>query len=268
MSISTYAALRTKMASPYWRELINKNFNTNGYLTSSWLTGSWPLAGTAPTTAGVPTSATLGALGQPDSSGTMRMLGFDRLCCGGPSVITVYDRLSHQGGLDGTVTSEQTTNLPTAALTRYTSGVGVLAALEIYSAIGTTSTTVSIKYTNTANTAGRVSPGRSFGNTSFREAGQFLPIPLLGGDLGVKSVQGVTLAGTTGTAGAFGVTLWMPLLSIVTPSSMNIAMAHQFVLDYAQACPAITTAACIAFFSMTKDTGFPYYTGSPVFGED
>lgn len=128
------------------------------------------------------------------------------------SGIMIIDRLSHQGGLSGTVTTAQTTNLPTAALTRYTSGVGVFIALEIFSQVGTTATTVTVSYTNQASTAGRTTKAVVFGATSNREAGAFIILPLQDGDTGVVSVESVTVLATTGTAGNFGVVLFKPLL--------------------------------------------------------
>lgn len=131
---------------------------------------------------------------------------------GGVAEGLLIDRLSHQGGLSGTVTTAQTTNLPTAALTRYTSGVGVMIGLEIYTQIGTTATTVTVSYTNQAGTSGRTSLARVFGGTNFREVNRIMPIPLADGDTGARSVESVTVLATTGTAGNFGVTLYKPLV--------------------------------------------------------
>ena len=48
------------------------------------------------------------------------------------SVIWLADFLVHSGGMSGTVTTEQTTGLPTVALSRYTNGDGIMAALIVY----------------------------------------------------------------------------------------------------------------------------------------
>lgn len=125
--------------------------------------------------------------------------------------MTLIDVLNHSGGLSGTVTTEQTTNLPTAALTRYTSGEGVMIGLIIYTAVGATATTITVRYTNQAGTANQVSTPTSFGGTRFRETARLIQIPLAAGDTGVRSVEGVTLTATTGTVGNFGVVLYKPL---------------------------------------------------------
>lgn len=170
------------------------------------------LAGAAPTTAVVPDRTTTGALGQQDAATE------ELYALGGPFSATqsglyvLCDRLSHQGGLNATTTGAVTTNLPTAALTRYTSGEGVMLGISIYTLIGATSTTISCSYTNEAGTNGRTSPSIPFGNTGFRELNRMLLVPLVTGDTGVRSVENSTIQATTGTAGAFGYTLFKPLV--------------------------------------------------------
>ena len=124
------------------------------------------------------------------------------------------DLLNISGGLDGTVTTAQTTNLPTAALTRYTNGEGVWIALVIHTQVGSTTTTVTVSYTNQAGTSGRTTTALQFGGTGYREVRSFIILPLQAGDTGVRSVESVTLAATTGTAGAFGVALFKPLCAM------------------------------------------------------
>ena len=204
--------------------------------------------GAVPTSPEAPTSATLGSLiFQNGGTGTLAILG-SRWTGINYGQIIIADRLSHQAGLSGTVTGEQTTNLPTAALTRSTSGVGVMIGLTIYTAIGGTSTvatTVTVSYTNTADTAGRISPAVAIGATGFNLANRMIQIPLAAGDLGVKSVQSVTLAASTGTAGNFGVTLYKPLYVIGVESSS--AVTHNTFLTGATfgLIPEIPDNACL-----------------------
>jgi hypothetical protein len=139
--------------------------------------------------------------------------------------LVLADRLSHQGGLNGSVTDEQTTNLPTAALTRYTDGVGVMAALEVYTDLGNTgSALATVSYTNELGVAGRVSQQLFLGNNYYMRR-QFFILPLADGDLGVRSVESVTLSASTGVAGNFGVTLFKPLL--IMPFNAH-RQQHQF----------------------------------------
>lgn len=221
MAIPDLTTLRARMRFPTERKNFSKGAATGaiGRASSLWtITGGD--VGAAPTTAAAPDRTTLGALGQVNGgSPALRMLYAQFTGSAGgttprPASFEFADRLSHQGGLSGTVTTAQTTNLPTAALTRYTSAKNVCAAIEIYTQIGTSQSTVTCSYTNEAGTNGRISPAILIGGTGFREAGRFMILPMQAGDKGVKSVESVTLAGTTATAGAFGITLFRPLFLV------------------------------------------------------
>lgn len=129
------------------------------------------------------------------------------------------DLLNISGGLDATVTTAQTTNLPTAALTRYTSGEGVWIALVPHIQLGATATTVTVSYTNQSGTSGRTTTPITFGASGFREVRSLIILPLQAGDTGARSVESVTLAATTGTAGNFGVALFKPLCAMTLEST-------------------------------------------------
>jgi hypothetical protein len=154
------------------------------------------------------------------TSGKLQILAgrFNSSGTAGATVVAI-DLLNVSGGLSGTVTTEQTTNLPTAALTRHTGGDGVFIGIVIYTAVGTTGTTISVRYTNQAGTANRTSTVTTFGATGFREAARLIQIPLQAGDTGVRSVEGVTVTATTGTAGNFGVCLFKPLMTFSLDST-------------------------------------------------
>jgi hypothetical protein len=145
-------------------------------------------------------------------SGRLSILGarINPSAIGGIFMI-IIDALNISGGLNATVTTAQTTNLPTAALTRYTSGEGVHAGIVIHTALGGTATTATISYTNQAGTSGQTSPSFVFGGSGNQGIGQILRIPLAAGDTGVQSVESITLAATTGAAGNFGIILYKPL---------------------------------------------------------
>lgn len=246
MSIGTYVGYKAKVAAPFQTIQHTKNTLSTaiGRSYSFWATA--PNAGAAPTTAAVPVRTTTGALGQFNSSGVQRLAQME--CShGNGGYVMVCDRLSHQGGLSGIVTTAQTTNLPTAALTRYTSGVGVMAALEIYTVIGTTATTVSMSYTDQDGNSGITSPSTVFGNTGFREAGRMIIMPLDAGDTGVRSVQSVTVLASTATAGNFGVTLFKPLFILPMPAAGGQQILADSVLGLCGNMPAITTDACLFY---------------------
>lgn len=186
----------------------------SGPINSNWVAGG-DTTGVAPTTAVAPSHTTAGALTTFPNilAGNKLFLGMAEVFSASnnaPTTVILVDRLSHQGGLSGTSIAAQTTNLPTAALTRYTSGEGVMIALESYVNLGATATTATVSYTNSAGTAGRTSQPVTMGFTGTRDPTYTAVVPLQTGDTGVQSVQSVTLAASTG-AGTFGVTLFKPI---------------------------------------------------------
>jgi hypothetical protein len=218
MALADLAEYLSKISAPAQSVAYTKATQAGavGTTMSQWLLAGTGGTGVAPTTAAVPTRATVGAIGQFNSTTASLYAWMEAFAggSGGAGTFILADRLSHQGGLDGTVTTLSTTNLPTAALTRYTSGEGVFAAYEIYTQIGTTATTITCGYTNQAGTAGRTSQPVVIGASNRREAGKFFTISLQSGDTGVRSVENSTLLASTGTAGAFGITLYKPLVAV------------------------------------------------------
>jgi hypothetical protein len=171
------------------------------------------------------------------------------------ATIILADRLSHQGGLSAIVTTPQTTNLPTAALTRYTDGVGVWAGIQIYATLGTTATTFTVSYTNSDGVAGRTSIATNIGSSAFNVLGIVLPIPLQEGDKGVRSVESVTLAATTGTAGSFGVVLYKPLIMMpVTQQGAQIEMLDP-LFNAGCTLPELVDGTCLDVFVLSGATG-------------
>jgi hypothetical protein len=212
MATPTFSQYITEISRPYQRIQDTKNSLTTvaGRMYSSWILA--PQAGLIPSTSAATDRNTIGGLGQQNATGTQFFAQVVTNCAQNGTVILI-DRLAHQGGLSGIVSiSAQTTNLPTTALTRYTgSYVGVMAAVEIYTAVGATAAFISGSYTNQAGQAGRTFVTTSFGATGFNAVSRFIILPLQQGDTGVRSVQSVVLSTSTATAGNFGVTLFKPI---------------------------------------------------------
>lgn len=220
MARPTYSELRRIIKSCDGELIqISKSYTipAGGILSSGWTASGTPL-GVAPTTAVVPTRATAGALGQRNKAG-----GADRRYCVVRSVantraestipmsMLLVDRLSHQGGLSGNLNTSQTTNLPTAALTRSSSGIGVWAAAEITTAIGTGGGTLTGVYTNSGSVGSRNFVATPFGVTSWSAVQRLIPLLMQAGDVGVESVESMQLSAASGTVGAWGVTLFKTL---------------------------------------------------------
>lgn len=211
--------------------------------------------GAAPTTVAIPDRSTVGALpiANPGSGRQQWVLGIEPMLSQAGTLL-LYDRLLHQGNLSGTVTTAQTVG---GTLTRYTGAesVGNQIWLEIYTAIGATGTTVTASYTNQAGTSGRTTRAASIGNTGWREGERMIPLMLQDGDTGVQSVESVTLAATTGTAGAFGVTIVHPFAA-----AGLIGAGYANIRDLIAGLPAIQEAktnACLAYAFLATGTTVP-----------
>lgn len=208
-------------------------------------TQSFP-AGVAPVAAVVPTNDTVGALGQRNGgAGALAIIGA-RMSALNAGTYIICDRLAHSGGLSGTAAGAQVTNLPSAALTRYTTGDGVMIGLTIYTAIGTTATTVTVSYTNQAGASGQISTAVVIGSTGFNAVSRMILIPLAAGDTGVRAVASVTLAGTTGTVGNFGVALFKPLYAVCVDAHSGILPAAGYITGNTfGGIPEIVDGACL-----------------------
>ncbi len=177
--------------------------------------GTWTAnSGGTPTTSVALTKATTGAQlpGIPDTGDQfvqVTTLGYQTNAGILVGLPMITDRLVHSGGLAANITTEQTTNLPTAALPRYTDGIGVMIGLDVYTATGSTPTTVTASYTNQDGTSGRTTQVVAW-QSNAPSTRRFI-LPLQDGDTGVRSVEGVTFAGSTTAAGNVGVTLFKPL---------------------------------------------------------
>ena len=254
MPITNYSTYLEELNSP--EEIVQFSLTTTtsvvGRTYDMWVPQA--LAGAAPATNAVPTRATAGSLGQ--QNGTVSVLGFIQASIGSfsPGAYILCDRLSHSAGLDATQTGARTTNLPTPALTRYTDGIGVMCMLTVYTQIGTTGTTVTVSYTNQAGTSGRTSPSVVFGGTAFREANRSILIPCQSGDAGFRAVASVNLAGSTGTTGNYGVTLFKPLSTIIVDEQHNVTHANLINGKLMGGMPEIVDDAALFFIGISQTT--------------
>jgi hypothetical protein len=199
-----------------------------GGLTSLWRATGDPAQGAIPAAAAVCTKDTLGALRFVNpSAGLESNVGGLSLAGTISHLFFVYDRLSHMGGLNGTVTTAQTVNL-TIPPNRNAAvdGSDVDWFVEIYTDIGTTAVTATVAYIDQTDTARTTTI--SLGSTSFNRAGRMSKIMPNPGQF-IKSITSITHA-TTGTAGNYGVTCAKQVLA-EPMGQPNIGIG----LDFAQA---------------------------------
>lgn len=211
--------------------------------------------GSAPTTVAAPTSATTGAIPFTNAGGgrELHFMGWEG-ALSQQEVLILYDRLLQIGGLSGT-TASPTAQTVGGTLTRNTGGEGNQIWVEIYGQIGTTATTLTASYTNTAGTSGRTTQAVAIGGTNNREVTRVIPLPLQSGDTGVQAVASVTLAATTGTAGDFGVVIARPIAF-----ANNENAGSQFIRDFIAGMPAsgvIPADACLALAVLSAGTSAP-----------
>ena len=213
---------------------------------SLWTYDGMPSSGAVPTVGAISDRTTTGALPFVAATGgrDLHLIGASvtPLTAG---VYLLYDRLFHIGGLSGISTADQTVqgSTPSPALTRNTGGAGNIAWYEIYTTIGTTTTTLTMTYTDQDGNTGQTAT-INIGATGFREVTRAQRIPLAAGDTGVRAIEKVKLTATTGTAGDFGITIAQPLAWIPVGASGTAGWR-----DYTTGLPGIPVInpdACLA----------------------
>jgi hypothetical protein len=184
---------------------------TAGRNATLWRYDGQPAGGAIPSTEIVCTSATPGALPFVSATGgreTFMTQAWATALVGG--TLMVYDRLYHKGSFNATSTAEQIVqgDTPSVNIDRNISGYGNFAFIEIHDTIGTTARTITMSYTNELGVTGRTSVATTIGSTGFREITRCILLTLQSGDMGIRSIKSVTIAGgTTGTAGNFSVVI-------------------------------------------------------------
>lgn len=132
--------------------------------------------------------------------------------------LQLYDRLWHNGGYTITSTSAQNSTTPTwpaRDANGSTNGEGVILAVEVSAATGAGTPTITIGYTNSAGTAGRTATN-IIATVASSAIGATYFIALQAGDIGVRSVQSLTLSATW-TSGTINLVACRLLASLPLP---------------------------------------------------
>lgn len=220
------------------------------YLSMFRMTGRPGAAGTPSTVAGnACSSATVGAIPFTNPSGSLvSYLAQLTVSASNQGSMVIYDRLVETALLSANVATAQTVG--SAALpTRVTGGAGVALWLEVYTATGATASgTVTASYTNSAGVSGRTAtligglPASAAANT-------MIPFALQAGDTGVQSVQTVTIATATGTAGSVGITLLQRIAEVGLLANFAAAAGYADL-----ALPQVKNDACLAMMCLSSGT--------------
>lgn len=219
----------------------------SGFWHSLWKTAGSPAAGATPASGNgaIPTDATTGAHAFANPSAGQKSY-LEKLVAAATAVgiVQIYDRLWANSGLSGTSVALQSFTQP--ALARHTDGEGNEIWLEVYTALGATGTTFTVKYTNQDGTTARTATLAYSGGAPV--AGQLIgPFPLQDGDTGVRKIESVQLSISTGTAGDFGAVLLHPHAAVAIdtagkPTQLDVLQTgHAEVAD--DACLALMVLA-------------------------
>lgn len=224
---------------------------------SLWRYDGTPGGGAIPTVAAIPDRTTTGAIPfTAPGGGREKHVISAGVASTVAGIYFLYDRLFHIGGLNSTLTTAQTVqgSTPSPALTRNTGGNGNMIFYEIYSALGVTSRTLTVTYTNEIGTTGRTTT-INIGAASFSEATRMQRIPLATGDFGVRAVDNVQLNGSTTTAGDFGITIANPIAFL--PVGVAGGGGWRDWTTGLPGIPQIHPDACLAISFQGPGTGAP-----------
>lgn len=225
-----------------------------GQFFSLWTATGVPGAGSAPTSAAVCTKALTGALGFVNPTApVMSYIGWlASQATNNAANLEIHDRLAHMGGLSGTVTTSQgalslvTTN-PGANRIGDTNYSDVQWWLEVFSAMGSTAVNATVAVTYNDDSSGNLT---AFTLAATPRQGRLYPLISASAGKFIKAVTGVTLSGTTGTAGNFGITATRPRTSV----SMPLANKTETFDWAALGLPKIEDDACLMMLMLCSTT--------------
>jgi len=218
------------MAEPVDLLKVGSTMQAAGVLHSLWYSAGVPGAAAAPTPGlnGAALSSTSaqvsGQIPFADPVSGNTNLALLEAAANVAGTLYLVDRLWHNSSIVVTTTTQQAITSPTwPARDRggATSGLGVMVGLEVSGAMGNGApiTNTTLAYTNSAGTGSRTATIASFPATAV--AGTFVPFALAAGDLGVRSVQGLTL-GTSYTSGTFHLVAYRILARLGVPENQGV----------------------------------------------
>lgn len=133
--------------------------------------------------------------------------------------LILADRLWHNSGIDVTSIASQTVNsvtFPARDINGTTNGDGVLLAVEVSSQTGAGTPTITVTYTNSAGTGSKTATNIIATGANSIVGSTYL-LGLAAGDVGVRSIQSVTLS-TSWTSGTIHLVAYR-MLSTLAPGS-------------------------------------------------
>lgn len=233
-----------------------------GNYVSMWRATGQPGQGAVPTTAAVCTTALTGAMGFAQQTAPATSYGayMEVVTSNSAMTVEIHDRIAHMGGLNGTLTTAQTVGIDLSTLLS-TSNVGVRIGdanysdvqwwLEWYTATGATAATATVAVTYNDGTSGNLT-ALSLAATrpaSFMVSLNAL-IPAASSGKYIRAVNTVTLSGSAGTAGNFGVTATRIRMASMCPVANLKTISNWADLGF----PEIGNSACLFPVVLTSTT--------------
>lgn len=135
----------------------------------------------------------------------------------GTNIVFLVDAIVNATNIDTEVVTSQ--NLTTTALSRWTTGEGVMFTLEVTTQTGATASNITITYTDQAGNAGTTGAQALVTNCI---VGRLLPVlngpmvPMAADDYGVRALNGAILSASMGTQGIMAAILYKPILMFPT----------------------------------------------------
>lgn len=177
---------------------------TAGRPTSFWYNAGCPAQGGSNTTLTGATYSNVGnaGAGQINRSeapgGTSAYLARFVAQVNHSAVILLMDRIWDNGGITITSTAPQTINSPqwpARDANGQTNGVGIFLAVDVSATTGTGTPTITMSYTNSNGLAGQTATNQD-PTANAAQIGDMFRMKLAAGDVGVQSVQSITLSAT------------------------------------------------------------------------
>lgn len=181
------------------------------------------------------------------------MAAWSTAATGVPAVLQLVDVQGYWPGINMNVNTAQT--LLGTPVHRYTDGAGCRLFLSARATTGATAHNLAVSYTNSGSvgsrtlpvtvacTASAIVPHIVHSGVAANNYGPFLP--MASGDVGVKSVQTVTLSAASGTASTAALVLARPLAQI--PLSIAALMTEKDFWNQLPSAPQIKDGACLGF---------------------
>lgn len=229
--------------------------STAGYFTDFFTVTGRPISGATPPTGGEsPNKDTPGAwtINNP-GTGKKLYLATAGVASSQPGSLIIYDRLAHNSGLAGNITTAQ--NFTPISVNRPdTTGEDVEIWLVNYGASvnGFTSAACTITYINSQGVTNRQTISGAIGNNTFNSR-MAIRLPTQIGDTGVQSASSLIWNTAGASAGNFGIALVRPIAFVSVPAA-NIGTTLDFA---ALGLPEIPNNACLstAWLAAAASTG-------------